>query len=595
MVSTYTRHISALLLATLCATTAVAQDLHKEITVEQEIIPTRRDASRIGVLPTVSLPPLAQSSLSYSDKVVTSRVPNSITTLAPVAWGDKLEGADYRGYIDIGAGGPLWDGSASAGYRIVDNDRTRLSIWGQYDGDIYKRGGVTWKDHTTSAGVDLHSAIGSSSMLDAGVDFTYGYHNGPNDDLDYSDYATFSQGALKVDASAVFHSRLEGLGYAAGFKYQRFAFAHPHHRATIMDGIFVPYPGYVPDNGIFDVNPVGQNLYGVILKGIMDTGENSHFGLDIDADFLHSSAYAVPVIPYLSFRDYTLKGAATTGLVKFTPRWAIRTDNISVSLGVALDMAINSGTTFRLAPDVTMAWTPSQIFGLELKAKGGSQLNPLADIYSITPYINGSVAYGKSRIPYSFDARLSFGPFLGTTVELFGGYAKADSWLMGSDSHYRDSHTVMDPVDIKGWHAGISAGYDNGRNFSVKATYETAPGKYNRAYYEWRDRARHVVSAELKLRPVSRMLVELSYSLRSGRSAWGYESNFIDIMGMPYYPPRRVSLRTVSDLTVGVGYSASRSLTLFARGQNLLGRRYYHLGMRPSQSACVMVGAGLKF
>ncbi len=66
-------------------------------------------------------------------------------------------------------------------------------------------------------------------------------------------------------------------------------------------------------------------------------------------------------------------------------------------------------------------------------------------------------------------------------------------------------------------------------------------------------------------------------------------------MGMPYYPPRRVSLRTVSDLTVGVGYSASRSLTLFARGQNLLGRRYYHLGMRPSQSACVMVGAGLKF
>ncbi len=43
---------------------STAQDLHKEITVEQEIVPAKRDASRIMVHPALTLPPLQASSLS---------------------------------------------------------------------------------------------------------------------------------------------------------------------------------------------------------------------------------------------------------------------------------------------------------------------------------------------------------------------------------------------------------------------------------------------------------------------------------------------------------------------------------------------------
>ena len=121
-----------------------AQDLHKDINVEQAITPTKRDASRISILPTVTLPPIQAATLNYSNKVVTTRVPNSFTTLDPVAWGDKLYTSPYRGYFNLGVGMPVLIGDISAGYRILDSDKTRLSIWGQYNGDLYKL------EHTTT-------------------------------------------------------------------------------------------------------------------------------------------------------------------------------------------------------------------------------------------------------------------------------------------------------------------------------------------------------------------------------------------------------------------------------------------------------------
>ena len=74
---------------TLCAG-VFAQGLHKEITVEQQIVPKKREASRIKVLPTLSLPAIQPVKLNFSDRVITARVPNAITTLEPIAFGAKL-------------------------------------------------------------------------------------------------------------------------------------------------------------------------------------------------------------------------------------------------------------------------------------------------------------------------------------------------------------------------------------------------------------------------------------------------------------------------------------------------------------------------
>ena len=182
--------IALISLSLAAAVAASAQGLHKEITVDQKIDPVKREASRITVLPTLPLPALSRAQLSFSDRVVTAPVPNSYSILAPMAYGDHLYTSPYRGYISLGAGAPLFNATASAGYRILSTEKTRLSLWGQYDGDIYTTttsiplvtpDNLTtgyndvknyWRDHSATIGADLHTLVGKTSAVEASLNYT---------------------------------------------------------------------------------------------------------------------------------------------------------------------------------------------------------------------------------------------------------------------------------------------------------------------------------------------------------------------------------------------------------------------------------------
>ena len=560
----------------------MGQELHKDITVEQEITPSRREASRIAVLPTVTLSPVRASSLAYSNKVVTTRVPNSFARLDPVAWGDKIYTSPYRGYFDFGIGGPLFMGDISAGYRIVDREKTRLNLWGQYNGDVYKRTGTTWHDHTASLGLDLRQTVGSSSSLEAGLDYTYGFH-----DMAAFEGGRFSQSTSRVNASVSLSGRHSGFDYEAGLRYGHFGYYNPHFPVLkpVAEGITDPYNGY---------EPARQNLLGVTLGGRLETGVTSHVGVDLSADFLATGRHYVATLPFYD-EAATLMRSRTTGLVTVTPYFENRTSATTLRIGADVDFAVNSGKTIRVAPDVTFAWHGLQILGIELKAYGGSTLNTLASLYDISPYMNGSLAYRPSHMPYAFDAKVAFGPFFGGTIELFGGYAKADDQLMPVMGGIYPAGGVWESVDIKGYRYGARIGYDNGRTFAVSASYEGAPSKWNRAWYDNCDRARHIAAADLKVRPVDKLTVTLGYEFRGGRACYMYAPETVDMAGFDIYPLTRVSLGAVSNLKLGAGYAATDRLTLFVHGENLLGRKSYYIGGRPVQSANGMIGAALKF
>ena len=560
----------------------MGQELHKDITVEQEITPSRREASRIAVLPTVTLSPVRASSLAYSNKVVTTRVPNSFARLDPVAWGDKIYTSPYRGYFDFGIGGPLFMGDISAGYRIVDREKTRLNLWGQYNGDVYKRTGTTWHDHTASLGLDLRQTVGSSSSLEAGLDYTYGFH-----DMAAFEGGRFSQSTSRVNASVSLSGRHSGFDYEAGLRYGHFGYYNPHFPVLkpVAEGITDPYNGY---------EPARQTLLGVTLGGRLETGVTSHVGVDLSADFLATGRHYVATLPFYD-EAATLMRSRTTGLVTVTPYFENRTSATTLRIGADVDFAVNSGKTIRVAPDVTFAWHGLQILGIELKAYGGSTLNTLASLYDISPYMNGSLAYRPSHMPYAFDAKVAFGPFFGGTIELFGGYAKADDQLMPVAGGIYPAGGVWESVDIKGYRYGARIGYDNGRTFAVSASYEGAPSKWNRAWYDNCDRARHIAAADLKVRPVDKLTVTLGYEFRGGRACYMYAPETVDMAGFDIYPLTRVSLGAVSNLKLGAGYAATDRLTLFVHGENLLGRKSYYIGGRPVQSANGMIGAALKF
>lgn len=269
------------------------QGLHKEINVEQEIVPVKRDAARITILPTLQLPAVSKPQLAFSNRVVTTRVPNAISTLEPVAYGENLFSSPYRGYVALGLGAPLFNGAFSAGYRILDTDRTRLSAWGQYDGDIYTqktdKRKEYWRDHSASLGVDLHQAIGSKSFLNAGVDYTYGYHTIP------SAWDSFSQSISRFNLSALYTSRAQGLDWTAALRYRHFGFYNSnapqrlHFISSVPDTDFPihiftpgqtgaadsPAPGQTEVYAVPGESPVRQNLFGASLTGKLSFGDNT--------------------------------------------------------------------------------------------------------------------------------------------------------------------------------------------------------------------------------------------------------------------------------------------------------------------------------
>lgn len=583
--------IASLLLSAAAVFSASAQGLHKEINVDRKVDPQKRDAARITVLPTLQLPSLTNQQLTYSDRVVTARIPAVSPLLQPMAYGDKTYTSPYRGYLRFGIGAPSLLGDVEAGYRAISTSRSVLSLWTQYSGDTYtasisdQSGDDTFIDHTASVGADFRKKIGSNRELGASLNYTYAYHH-INIPYLFNLCPKSGQSTSRVNADVSFASGGEGLRWDIAARYRHFGFYHIDKAWTSIAG------GSIPTYS----NPARQNQIGGTASAALPMGDNSALRLTLDADILRTGKYSIPVYPYTHCTDYRSFGRATTGLGAITPAYTYKSSLFAAVLGAKINVGNHAGNTFHIAPDVTLAWTPSQLFGLEVKATGGSELNSLASLYDVSPFLSPFMAYYPSHIPLNLDARLSAGPFLGAYIELFGGYAKANDWLMPIFSDDYPGFGIFDATDISAWHAGAAVGYDYRNLFSLRVSYQTAPNDYDKAYYLWRDRARHVLDAELKVRPMEPLTLTLGWQFRGGRRTYSFPT----FSGGGDFPenlliPQAFSLGCQSDLSLSGVYAVNDRLTLFARGENLLNRRYWQLGLRKSQGIHGLIGASLKF
>ncbi len=581
-------------LAAVAALGASAQGLHQEIDVEREIVPIERDATRINTLPTLVLPPITPARLSFSERVVTARVPNSASPLDPTAYGDTLTPSPWRGYAALGIF-PLYNVDFSAGYRILDTSRSRLCLWTQYDGRVYSKDRGEnydtsyWRDHTVSAGLDYDQKIGRKSFLDASLNYTFSSHT-----IAPLDIPHYQLEADRVNFNAAYRSRAEGLTYRIAARYSYFGYCKQDMEWT----------------------PAKQNLFGLDLGGKIKAGETSWVKLDADIAVLSTSKHTNCMEPT------AIDGGESSGLLTLSPAYLYAGKNFDARLGARLNVSFNDGNVFHVAPDVLLGWHPSSYFALSLSATGGVVMNTLASVNDITPYCDPFSVYGSSHVPYDFNGTITIGPFRGGYLQFFGGYARANNWLMpfstttpfngglmfsGVDINgwkpapsigllYDES--LFNGVDMKGWHVGVAVGYDYRDLFSISLRYETAAHD-NRAvdkgYYLWRDRARHVFSGELTVRPVSQFEITAGMEWRCGRNMIDYKITDMPVGNSPSLLLWPVDLGNVSNLTLGASYAFTPSLTFFLRGENLLNHRHIILGDRISQGITGLIGASYKF
>lgn len=540
------------------AVCAGAQSLNKEIKIERDIVPEYRDADRLPISPVISLPAVTKSNLGYSlvDRPV--GVTPSIFAL-PLNRPSFEMPEVYPGYAVIGYM-PVFNTAASAGYRFINTERTRLDAWLQYNGRSYKpsdsayntpwsKVGEKFTEHAATVGVNLRHRTGESSVLNAAADYSYYHYNMPV-------LLNAKQGVSNINTSVSWKndSGGEGLFYGIGGGFSRFAFLNQNCCTADGQSLIIMYR-----------KPVRQNKLNFNFDAGYALSESSKMRVGFDFDYLRT--------PMTILEDSNT--VLSTWLLRVTPGYSYSVRNLSVDMGVRIDITHGSGKAFHVAPDVKLAYKPVRMFGINLRAGGGEVQNTASSIYFDMPYMPQMFGYENSHIPFTLDAGLTFGPFKGVYLELFGGWAKANDWIMPLG----DATAGISPVNVSGWHGGIKAGYNYSRKLRVQLAAEMASGAddITKSYYLWRDRAKYVIDANATYSPIEKLDISLSYILRGKRKA-GVEE-----------------LGSVNSANLGAKYRINDNVSVFLDGENLFNRHFRYIGGVTSQGITGLAGITLKF
>ena len=571
----------------LAAMSASAQNLSTEITVDRTIVPAERAAMRLNsVRPALLSTPVAPSRIGMTEYTEPGTVTRSSVVLAPAAWADTFAVSPYRGYVS-GGYFPAYNLAVSAGYRLLQTADTRLGVWGQFDGLSYKHRPApdaeknTYKYNINAYGADFDHRFGSHGVLTVGAAYRFGSVQAPHEE--YYDRRNINM----ADVRAAWYARAGRAGYHVDAELHTFGYKPKLNDGVVFDG---PAP-----EGLYGTKGTELNFAasaGVIARlGERRAGHRA--GLELKADMLSR-----PDALVLERGIYTLTGdeyfcpalakGSTLGVISATPYYAFGgATGLNLRLGARIDISTGGdGKKFHIAPDVQASYSRSG-FSIYARAGGGEVLNTQRTLSDFTPFFPVGWMYGRSHVPLTVDAGVNVGPFAGFGIGVFGGWARANDWLMPSlTSIYFSPVATMQPVDVKGFHAGIRAVYDYRSLLHVEASAEFAPQSATSGYYLWRDRAKSVVKASATVRPLERLELTLGYEFREGRACYTL---------YPVEGAERVGLGCVSDLSFGARYALTSALDIFARGDNLLGRRYSVLPGIASQGVHGLVGASFKF
>ena len=582
------RSIAAIALSA-AALASQAKDLKTEITVDRTIVPVEREATRLGSLtPQLLSSPVTMRRLSLADYTNPAEITRSASTLEPAAYGETFVLSPYKGYAALGYF-PTFNIGASAGYKFIDNSRTRLGAWLQYDGYSYKPSGDgdsngNYGNNTVSVGASLDQRVGSKSSLGVHAAYTFADLRLPDEFLNNR------QNVNAFDADLSWWSRAGLVGYHAKASFSHFGYGKDmtlNIADENPDG-YIATPYKAASENRFNFNG-GIGFFG---SSVAPRG-----GIEVSADFI-SRSNGLETIAKETRPDYFVNFAApiaagTLGIVSVTPYYAFHSGRLHGRIGAKIDLSVGGeGKKFHIAPAVMLDWNVASQLAIYARINGGEQLNSLRSLYDYCPFVGGLWQYQRSHVPVTADLGFNIGSFKGLSARLFGGYAIANDWLMpqfaeiNTPSSQTLGLTNYGAYDLKGWHAGIGFSYDWRSIVKADLSAETASNDETKAYYLWRDRAKYGINASVEAKPIKALKIAVGYQLRTDRH------NYFNVKDEIFQP---IDLKSVSDLSVSASYAVTDAFTVFARGENLLNRRYFLVTAIQSQGIKGLIGVSYKF
>ena len=563
------RYISAIF--SLVGISAFAQDINKEITIEKEIVPEQRAATRLPVTHLVLSTATQAPSLEYNlvDRGV-GIVPR-FSALAPSATAAAIEPSPYRGYAAIGYF-QIYNLGATVGYNLINSSTTNLGASAEFIGYNYKSGyyNQLMKEqkigcNDVTANVALLHYFDRNQQLTMNAGFGFGAVDAPMP-LWYQDIDNKS---LRANLDARWRAGSATQSYTVG----------------VHGGLFNYLNNY---SERLELN-CRESMKEVTFGG--DFGMiYGPYSIDVDASFRRNGDFNTPIVP-VGQKYYMIEHISDSkfiSIVSATPAFTFdNNDGLRVRAGVKVQYVGGSYGKIRVAPDVTCTYIPFPLLAVQADVTGGEVMNSLADMYQISPFTSSHVAYLTSNIPFDANVRVVAGPYHGASAELFGGYSMVRHWLM---PYYNGK--MYAPVNMDGWHVGVKVSYSLGTWLDVWASGEFAPNSFKHGYYMWRDHAKAVAKANLSVNPISKLKLSVGYEFRSGRRIWGFGAlSSYNTQGDQLL----VNQKTFNNLSAEIAYQYRPSVTFFARGQNLMRHQTTLYNDIPAQGITGLVGVEVKF
>ncbi len=583
--------------------TASAQ-LNKEITIEREIVPEVRAASRLDIFPKALTINTSATDLRFMDHTSPSDITPGLQILSPAVTENAIRQTPYRGYLDAGYF-PAATAGISAGYGILSSDRTNLNVWGQFNNISYKNRPFSGFDKIKynqlygALGINFAHHIGEAGTLSVSTDFAYhGFDNldamliNCASDIEGADKIKTGQGTLKWDIGAGWDGHnSSGLKYHANLKFGIFNFTKTPVQASAFGTNGKPYEH-------FNVAPVHESRYAAAFGASQAIGGCHNAGVELSGDFSHYNHFRDSSPAILRSTDagaaqsYAEAESKTIGLVTLSPyyRYLPQGGSVNLKAGVRVDLSVNSGKAVHVAPDIILGINPASGFGAWLRIDGGEHMNRLQSLSEFTPYISPIMAYRNSGIPIKGELGLRIGPFKGAAITLDVAYAAANSWLMPAFEE-EASQIMFTENDLRSWKAGIHATWEYRSVVSLQAGFETllSNGRDN-AWFGWLDRSRSRLTASVSVRPISPLTIDLGYTMSLHR-----RMTLLSADPLAATERGEFNLKDRNRLNAGASYAITDAITVFARVENILDDKAYTAVGVPSQGITGAIGFGWKF
>lgn len=539
------------LLAIFLPLLANGQELEKEITIEREIVPELRAATRLNIYPRLQRPDLRPVSLTFRDYSQWSELTPMLNPYEPAYTGDAAEPCPWRGFVKA-AYVTETNARLKAGYRIVDTEKTLLNFGIEGSYNDFKRRSELFDEKVRVRRLEAGANAGLRQRFDGGklsIDtrLLFSRINHPEELLDPL------RNALDWRIGAKWEGLVgdKGLGYGVRADYRLFNFMR---RAA------------------GDVQPMRQHAISVGGNIIQTINEHSAAGVDIAGNFLNFNRFG-------TIED---KGK-TQGYIALRPHWVFDNGTFSARLGVRADFSFNAGKAVHVAPDILAGYNPESWLGISLRLGGGEHLNPLAELYREAPCFSPYFSYGMSHIPFEGGLKFRVGPFKGFAVELGADYAAANNWLMPM---YAQELPVWGAFDLRSLKVAARLSWQYRSIVSLAAGFEAvctdgAKGEW----YLWRDRSRQRLNAEVAVKPIEKLEIKAGYSRRMDRTMAytdGTETNYLN-------------LKDYDNLSAKVSYEVLKPLKVFIGGDNLLDNRSMEPFGVPFQGINGHIGLVYKF